>query len=76
MISGARDSPSPANSRVASRVAVSGRRSITVVIAPSPIAAPGTTAIPGRWEAAIPSAAPMNMDGKIGPPRKEDRETP
>src|SRR3954467_11268907 len=40
------------------------------VIAANPMATPATSDSPGRWERAIPPAAPMNMAGKGGPPRK------
>jgi hypothetical protein len=56
---------------VASIVAVSGSVSITVHIAPMPIAAAGMTSSPGRCDAAIPAAAPMNIAGRPGRPRNE-----
>ena len=43
---------------------------MTVVMAPIPMAMPATIGRPGRWDRAIPAAAPMNIEGKIGPPRK------
>ena len=49
---------------------VSGSPSIATIIAPIPIAAPAIIGRPGRWESAMPPAAPMNMLGKMGPPRK------
>ena len=67
--------PSLANSSVASKVEVIGSRSITVHMAPIPMATPGTNDSPGRWEAATPAAAPMNIDGNTGPPRKLDSDT-
>ena len=53
-----------------------GSLSITVHMAPIPMATPGTRDMPGRWDAAIPAAAPMNIDGKTGPPRKLDSDMP
>jgi hypothetical protein len=35
-----------------------------------PIAAAGMTSSPGRCDAAIPAAAPTNIAGNTGPPRK------
>ena len=43
---------------------------MATVIAPMPMAAPPIIGRPGRCERAMPPAAPMNMLGKIGPPRK------
>ncbi len=74
--SGMTASPSLASSSVASSVELNGSRSITVLMAPMPMATPGTRVSPGRWAAAIPAAAPTNIAGKIGPPRKLDREIP
>ena len=68
--------PSDPSSSVASSTEVSGRVSITTVIAPMPIATAGTSGSPGRWDSAMPPAVPMNMAGKIGPPRKLLRDTP
>ena len=45
-------------------------------MAPMPMATPGTKDKPARWEAAMPPAAPMNIEGKTGPPRKLDKESP
>ena len=53
---------------------MSGSFSMTVARAPIPMATEGTSTMPGRWEAATPRAAPMNMDGNTGPPRKPDSE--
>ena len=61
---------------MASSVEVSGRVSIVHDIAPIPMATAGTRSRPGRCDAAMPPAAPMNMAGKIGPPRKLDSERP
>jgi hypothetical protein len=61
---------SEARSRVASRTEVSGSLSITAHIAPMPMATPGTSGSPGKCDRAIPPAAPRNMLGKTGPPRK------
>jgi hypothetical protein len=52
-------------------VAVKGSVSIVAHIAPMPIATAGIIGSPGRCEAAIPPAAPMNIDGNTGPPRNE-----
>jgi hypothetical protein len=46
---------------VASSVEVGGSVSLTVHIAPTPIATAGTSSRRGRFEAAIPPAAPMNI---------------
>jgi len=67
--------PSLANSRTASSVEVSGNLSITVAMAPIPIATAGTRDSPGRWDPATPMTPPMNMAGKMGPPRNADRDT-
>ena len=67
--SGIAASPSEASSSVASSVEVSGSASITVDIAPMPIATAGTSSSPGRCDAAMPPAAPMNIAGNTGPPR-------
>ena len=73
MTSGVTLSPSLAKSSTARRVEVSGSLSITVHMAPMPIATAGTSTRPGRWEPATPMAAPMNIDGNTGPPRNADR---
>src|SRR5690348_4626447 len=61
--------PSCPSSNVASITEVSGRVSIDAHIAPMPMATAGTMLIPGSCAAAIPPAAPMNIDGNTGPPR-------
>ena len=43
---------------------------MVTVMAPMPMATPAIIGRPARWERAIPPAAPMNMAGKVGPPRK------
>ena len=53
-----------------------GSLSITVAMAPMPMATAGTRDSPGRCDAATPMAPPMNMAGKMGPPRKLDSERP
>jgi hypothetical protein len=63
--------PSAPSRRVASSVDVNGSVSIVADIAPMPIATAGIIDSPGRCEAAIPPAAPMNIAGKMGPPRNE-----
>ena len=68
--------PSEASSRVASRTEVSGSLSITTDIAPMPMATPSTSGRPGRCDSATPPAAPRNMAGKVGPPRKLLSDTP
>ena len=55
---------------MASSTEVSGSLSITADIAPMPMATPDTSGSPGRCDIAIPPAAPMNMAGNTGPPRK------
>ncbi len=49
---------------------------MTALIAPMPIATPGTSDMPGRSAAATPATAPMKIAGKIGPPRKLERQIP
>src|SRR6185312_1689928 len=66
--------PSVPSNTVASSVEVSGRPSIAADIAPMPMATPGTSERPGRSEAAMPAAAPMNSAGNTGPPRKLDSD--
>ena len=61
---------------MASRVEEKGSLSITVDMAPMPMASPGTSVSPGRWEPAMPAAAPMKRAGKTGPPRKLESEMP
>lgn len=67
--------PSEYSSRVASSTEVSGSVSMMADIAPMPMAAPVTGSSPGRCEISRPIAAPMNREGKIGPPRKLLSET-
>ncbi len=76
MTTGMTASPSLYSNRVANSVEVNGSLSITVHMAPIPMATPGTSDRPGRWDAATPPAAPMNMDGNTGPPRKLESEIP
>src|SRR5664279_1940084 len=76
MTSGVTASPSESSSSVASRTEVIGSRSIVTHIAPIPMAAAGTTGNPGKWDNAIPPAAPRNIAGKIGPPRNPPNDTP
>ena len=52
-----------------------GASASTVHIAPIPIAAAGTNSSPGRCEAAIPAAAPTNIAGNTGPPRKLESDS-
>ena len=75
MTSGITASPSEPSRSVASITEVSGSPSITTDMAPIPIARPGTSSIPGRCDAAMPPAAPMNIAGNTGPPRKLDSES-
>ena len=49
---------------------VSGRPSIVTAMAPMPMATPAIMGRPARCDSAMPPAAPMNMAGKVGPPRK------
>ena len=44
-------------------------------MAPMPIAAPATRGSPGRCDSTMPSAAPRNIAGKMGPPRNAASET-
>ena len=68
--------PSVPIRRTASSVDVSGRRSIAAHMAPIPVAIPAARFMPGNALAAIPSAAPTNIEGKTGPPRNALRESP
>jgi len=70
MISGIVLMPLVPRNSVVIRTAVRGSWSIPAVIAAIPIAAPAIIGRPGRCDSAIPPAAPMNMPGKVGPPRK------
>ena len=47
---------------------------MTAHIAPIPIPTAGTSSMPGSSAAATPPAAPMNIAGNTGPPRKLDSE--
>jgi hypothetical protein len=76
MTSGITARPSEASRSVASSTDVSGRPSIATDIAPMPVATPATSGKPGRWDKAMPPAAPMNNAGKMGPPRKLLSDTP
>ncbi len=69
--SGIASRPLDSSSSVASSTEVMGSRSMAAVIAPMPMAAPAIKPRPGRCESAIPPTAPMNIAGKIGPPRNE-----
>ena len=64
------------SSREASKTEVSGSLSITTVIAPMPMATPSTSGSPGRCDRATPPAAPRNMAGNVGPPRKPLSDAP
>ena len=76
MTSGITASPSENSSSVASITEVIGSLSMETLIAPIPMATAGTSGRPGAWESSIPPAAPMNMAGNTGPPRKALIETP
>ena len=56
--------------------AVRGRPSMAHVMAPRPMPAPATMGSPGKCDRATPPAAPMNMPGKVGPPRNPLIEAP
>jgi len=75
MTSGVTAKLSDESNSTASSTAVSGSRSIPTTMAPMPIATAGTSGSPGRCDSATPPAAPMKIDGKIGPPRKLLSET-
>ena len=49
---------------------------MTTVMAPMPMPTPAIGDNPGRCDSASPKAAPMNMPGKVGPPRKPLSDTP
>src|SRR3954447_14049575 len=66
--------PSDESSNVARSTDVRGKDSMVQLIAPMPIANAGTSGRPGRCDAAIPPAAPMNIAGNTGPPRKLDSD--
>jgi IS5 family transposase len=76
MTSGVTDTPSAPSNRMASSVEVNGSRSIAAHIAPMPIPMAGARSIPGNPLAAMPMAAPMNIDGKTGPPRNALSDRP
>jgi hypothetical protein len=63
-------------SMVASRVALSGNRNMAAHIAPMHAPIAGARLMPGNPLAATPRAAPMNIEGKTGPPRKALSERP
>ena len=46
------------------------------LMAPIPMASAGTSVMPGRCEAMMPTAAPMNMPGNTGPPRNALSDKP
>jgi hypothetical protein len=68
--------PSAPISTTASSVEVNGSRSMAVHMAPMPIPIPAAKFMPGNPLAAIPIAAPMNNEGKTGPPRNALKENP
>jgi len=68
--SGITAGPSDSSNRVANKTEVNGSLSITTHIAPMPMATPGTSGNPGRCDIATPPAAPRNIAGNAGPPRK------
>jgi hypothetical protein len=74
IVSGIVATPPLPRKRVVSSTAVIGSCSIPAVIAPIPMAAPAISGRPGRCDSAIPPAAPMNIQGKTGPPRKPASE--
>ncbi len=67
---GMRVTASERKSRLGRSTAVIGILSAPATMAPTPMAAPAIIGSPPTWDSAIPPAAPMNMLGKIGPPRK------
>ena len=70
MTTGIRSTASERKRRLGSSTAVIGMRSAPATMAPTPMAAPAIMGSPPTWESGMPPAAPMNMLGKIGPPRK------
>ena len=73
MISGVLSSPAWVTTMV--RItADSGSRVIDTVIAAIPTAAAGVSGMPTSAVSVSPPTSPMNIDGKIGPPRKPPRE--
>ena len=73
---GVTTTPSLPIKMTASRVAVSGSRSIAQLIAPMPMAIAGARSMPGSPLAPMPTAPPMNRAGKTGPPRKALSDKP
>src|ERR1700677_5081888 len=69
MTTGMTATASERKSRLGRSTAVMGIFNAPATMAPTPMAAPATTGSPPTWERAMPPAAPMNMLGKIGPPR-------
>ena len=61
---------------MASSVEVNGSRSMAVHMAPMPMPIAGARSMPGSPVAAMPSTAPMNIEGKTGPPRNALSESP
>jgi hypothetical protein len=49
---------------------------MTTLIAPMPMATPAAIGNPGSCDSAIPPAAPRNIAGKTGPPRKLASDAP
>src|SRR6476659_9550972 len=70
MIKGIKVTASPRSSSDGSRTETRGRPSIDTDIAPMPMPTQAIIERPGSWESRMPSAAPMNMPGNTGPPRK------
>ena len=66
--------PSTPIKTTARSVEVNGSRNMAAHMAPMPMPIPAAKFMPGNALAAIPSAAPMNIDGKTGPPRNAPRE--
>ena len=58
------------------RIAESGSRRNATDIAPMHTGIATDDGKPGRWDNAMPPAAPMNIAGNVGPPRKDPREIP
>src|SRR5215475_7440833 len=70
MISGEVESPPLETSSRVMTVAERGSLRIDTVVAAISTATAGVSENPGRWAASRPAAAPRNMAGKVGPPRK------
>ena len=70
MINGMRAISSASRKMAVSSTEVSGRPSIVTAMAPIPMATPAIMGRPARCDRAMPPAAPMNIDGNVGPPRK------